>query len=370
MKTSTFNLNKLSIIVIFLFALNSCSKDGEPENVPGNNKPDTEIGRFDNSPFVWDDVFPMDDIKDKIYIGDLPVLVQDVVSIINPPGIYIGAAYPVSSLPFKYDREITHPRNPIDLIFDFRLPFIAEVTRETGSVGYTLALKDAVASNDYKTHVSVDNYSVSASMTRFNSYKDVEKGFSGNAKLGSLFSARVQDNGSQIKKEVTGRLFARLINSNFLVYMDIPPKGLFKNPDDNKTERASETNVYLRSITYGKVVYVAIESEYDYSDLKFALETKLKYSSASSNAGVIKWANEILQKSAVTIFTISDKATGSYFYDAADAIEKLFKIKYTSTSYGFPIFIQCKYVHNNSTFYLSDSSGGTSRPSYRKVNLK
>lgn len=351
MKTSKFNLNKLSMLVISLFILNSCSHHDDPVHVPQNKKPHTEKGRFDNSPFVWDDFYPMNDSKDKIYIGDLSVWVEDVTSIINPLGIYVGAAYPASSLPFKYDREITHPRHPIDLIFDFRLPFIVEVTRETGSIGYTLALKDALASNDYKAHVSVDNYSVSASMTRFSSYKDVEKGFSGNAKLGSLFSARVQDNSSKVKKEVVGRLFARLTNSNFFAYMDLPPKGLFKNSEDNKTEQGSEANVYIRSITYGKVVYVAIESEYDYPDIKFALETKLKYSSASSNTGLIKRANEILEKSAVTLFTISDKGAGSYFYNDADAIEKLFKIKYTPTSYGSPIFIQCKYIHDNSSYY-------------------
>lgn len=352
MKTSTFNLNRLLIVVISLFVLNACSQHDEPLHVPGKNRQGTEQGRFDNSPFVWDDDDSMDDSKDKIYIGDLPVVVfKDNIFITPPPGIYIGAAYPVSSLPFEYDGEITHPRNPIDLIFDFRSPFIAELTRETGSIDYKLALRDAVASDDYKAHVSVDNYSVSASMTRFSSYKDIEKGFSGNTNLGSFFSTRVQANSSKVKKEVVGRLFARLTNSNFFVYMDIPPKGLFKNADENKIGQRSEANVYIRSITYGKAVYVAIESEYDYSDVKFALETKLTYSSASSNTGVIKQANEILEKSAVTIFTISDKINGSYFYDDVDDIEKLFKIKYTPTSYGFPLFIQCKYVHNNSAYY-------------------
>lgn len=245
MKTIKLHQGILLIIVISVFVLNACSKHDEPVHFPEKKNPATEKGRFDNSPFVWDDVFPMDDSKDKIYIGDLPVQVHDVVSIMNPPGIYIGAAYPISSLPFKYDREITHPRNPIDLIFDFRLPFIAQGIRETGSVGYTLALKDAVSSNDYKSHMSVDNYSVFASMTRFGSYKDVEKGFSGNAKLGSLFSTQVEVNSLKVKKEIAGRLFARLTNSNFFAYMDIPPKGLFKNTNHNKTKPGSEANVYI-----------------------------------------------------------------------------------------------------------------------------
>lgn len=239
------NFNVFSFIIISaLFLFNSCSNDDELGLSNSNNDNKEQPGRFDNKPFVWDAVYSVNNQVDDIFIGDVSIQVSDGlspikgskgssgrppssprrvstgnsesvsdnISIINPAGIYVGAVYPESSLPYKFDREITKPRNPIDLIFEFSSPFFANVTKETGSLGYKQALKDATKSADYRTHVNNKvKGALSYSMTEFNSYKDLEKGFSANTSFGALFSAQVKVNASQVKKEIKGKLFARCI---------------------------------------------------------------------------------------------------------------------------------------------------------------
>ena len=404
----------LFVIAASIFVLNSCSQDDDISSEQSKQDKDQQetSGRFDNTPFIWDEVYSLNDSKDNVYIGDLSVqvndglsattrsrtssggryngsssgsdssgddnsVVTDNISVINPTGIYIGAVYPASSLPYKFDREVTKPRNPIDIVFDFSSPFIAEVTKETGSIGYKKALRDAINSSDYKFHVNSDKESVSYSMTQFSSYKDLEKGFSNNTKFGSLFSAQVKINSSKVSTKINGKLFARLTSNNFTTYMDTPSEatGFFKDINANKAPiRGQEANVYIRSITYGKVVYVAIESEYSYSEVKFALETSVKFGSFGSTTSVNNRVTEIFNKSAITIFAISDNSTDSFFVDGIKNLENLFKAKYTNNSYGFPTFIQGRYIHNNASYYPTrgESSSGnsntrppsTGRPSY------
>jgi hypothetical protein len=386
------NIKLRKAITLFsslLFLFTSCSKE---DNITNNNQQVTK-GRFDNSPFVWDEVYakrPVDDI----YIGDLNISLvkdngaqtksdydassrrsegygsrrggdtttspSDNLFIINPIGIYVGAAYPKSSFPYKFDKEIATERNPIDIIFDFRDPFIDQITRETGSIGYKMSLKSAINSNEYQKQVVGDKPSLEYYFTQYYSYTDLEKAFSGNASLGSIFSAKVSSSSKNIN--IQSRTLAKLVSVNFSVYMDTPPasKGFFKDPASNKKETFTDDNlpVYIRSLTYGKVVYVAIESEYSYSEVKQALETAIKYKFIGASMSMDQQVTKIFSKSSTTIFAISDNSSQSFFMDGLANLSNLFTVNYSSTAYGYPIYLQGRYVYDNSSYLPATTSSG------------
>ncbi|WP_321518631.1 thiol-activated cytolysin family protein [uncultured Bacteroides sp.] len=377
----------ITLLSLALLLFVSCSKD---ENAINDNKQKETKGRFDNKSFVWDEVYAQRPVDD-IYIGDLNVsLVKDDGSqtrsgristdgssrsgrgedssttpsdnlfIINPIGVYVGAAYPKSSFPYKFDKEITTERNPIDIVFDFRDPFIDQITRETGSIGYKLSLKSAINSNEYQKQVVGDKPSLEYYFTQYYSYTDLEKAFSGNASLGSIFSTKVSSSSKKIN--IQSRTLAKLVSINFSVYMDTPPasKGFFKDPATNKKDNFSDVDlpVYIRSLTYGKVVYVAIESEYSYSEVKQALEAAIKYKFVSANISMDQQVTKIFSKSSTTIFAISDNSSQSFFMDGLANLSSLFTVNYTSTGYGYPIYMQGRYVYDNSSYLPATSSRG------------
>ncbi len=366
------SIKNFACLAICLFALlaSSCSDEEHIDPNNGNKKENSEKGRFDNSPFVWDVIYAPERSSDQIYVGDLVVQVvdqgintgrvTDKILVTNPIGVYVGAVFPKSSYLDNFDREITSPKNPIDVVFDFKDPFIDIITRETGSVGYKISLKNALKSPEYRTNLSADLESLEYYFTEFSSYKDVEKAFTRNVGLGSIFSAQVESKGKTTQKK--GRLLARLVSRNFNVYMDTPANGVFKDSILNANSGGgrsggrgsrNENLIYTKSLTYGRAVYVAIESEYSYSEVKLALEAGIKFKFINANMGMDQKTTEVFSKSTITIFAVSENASSSYFMDALNNLNTLFTVKYSDLAYGYPIYLQGRYVHDNSAYEVT-----------------
>jgi len=359
--------------------LSSCSND---ENLSSDTKPN-ETGRFDYEPFKWD-VIKTSAPKDAMYVGDIIIpetnsqistrLNQDDLIVSAPTGLYIGAVYPLNSINnYLFDNELMGARNPIDLIFEFNDPYFGTVQNETGSIGYQKALKNAVKSPEYADHVlNKTNLSTDYFLTQYYNLSDLEKIFNGNTGLFNIFSAKVQYNSKKTK--INSKLVARLINVNFSAYMDMPIGGIFKDPEyvnslniSSRPGRTSSGNsilsnyAYTRSISYGKVVYLSIESEYSYSEVKSVIETSISLSFGNLGGNLTVKQKEILSKSSLTIMVLSDSSTQSYFMDGLENLHDLFNAQYTNSVYGRPIYIQMRHLDNKSYTPPTSSSNSSGR---------
>jgi len=368
MKKKIYLISSRLLFALSFLMFASCSDD---DNQAENNQPQVTKGRFDNTPFVWDEIYAQR-AADDIYIGDLNVSLvngngsrtrssrrgdsntssSDNLFIISPVEVYVGAAYPKSSFPHKFDKEISKERNPIDVVFDFKDPFIDKITRETGSVGYKMSLKSAINSNEYQKQLAANKANPEFYITQYCSPSDLEKAFSGNTSLGSAFSAKVSGNSKN--RNIRSRTLAKIVSTSFSVYMDTPPasKGFFKDTAINKKDKFSDADlpVYVRSLTYGKVVYVAIESEYPYSEVKQALGAAIKYKFESANMNQDQQVAKIFSKSSTTIFAISDNSSQSFFMNRLTDLSSFF-IANNATTYGYPIYLQGRYVYDNSSYF-------------------
>lgn len=356
-------------IVLFTFILSmflSCSKDDNPMD---NNQQQDIKGRFDNSPFVWDEsnsTRPADDI----YIGDMNVclvsddgsLTRSVASTGNssdnlfiyiPVNIYAGAVYPKSSLPNKLGDEIALERNPIDVVYNFNDPFIDSITKETGSSGYKKSFKAAMISKEYHKHLAAGKADLEYYFTQFKTSSDLEKALSGNVSLGRIFSDNTAKNSKKLN--IQSRVFVKLVSVNFSVNMDAPAasKGFFKDSSYNNKLGFKEENlpVYIRSLTYGRVVYMAIESEYSYSEVGQALKAAIKYKFKGVSMDTDKQVIKIVSKSTVTLFAIADDTPSAFFVGGLSDLSSIFETNYSSIAYGYPIYLQGRYVYDNSTYH-------------------
>lgn len=161
-------------------------------------------------------------------------------------------------------------------------------------------MKEVLRSQEYKNYLtSKARESMSFSCTEFYSYSDIEKAFATNSGLGSIFSAKVKSNSK--KTNIKSRLLGQLISKNFSVTMDLPSSGFFK---DRNNDYSSENPVFIRSISYGKIALLAIESEYSFEEVKKALEAGIKFKIFSAGGNYTSKDVEILQKSTITIYVI------------------------------------------------------------------
>ena len=405
---------KLSRLTLVLFLglpyFTSCSNDdlttlvSEEENLPVSRST-SEKGRFDSEPFQWDyfiSTNPEKKSSDEFVV--YPVKIQEDATpltrsntnrrrgetgsssrrpggtrpggtrpsytdstttsnilISDPNIIYVGAAFPESEFGKNFSKELLYPRNPIDISTSFPDSYIGEITKETGSLGYKKFLKEVLKSSEYKNFIqNGGRESLDFQCTEFFSYSDISKAFSSNAGLANIFSAKVQSNSH--KTNIKSRLLGQLISKNFTVTMEVPANGFFK---DKSKDSSSENPVYVRSISYGKIALLAIESEYSFEEVKKAVEAGIKWKIFNAGGSFSAKDTEILQKSTITLYLISDDTKGeaNQFFNSLDDIQRAFKINYSESNFGLPIFCKGFYTKDNSIFKITTSQ--STRPRRR-----
>lgn len=283
------------------------------------------------------------------------------ILISDPNIIYVGVAFPESEFGKNFSKELLYPRNPIDISTSFPDSYIGEITKETGSLGYKKFLKEVLKSSEYKNFIqNGGRESLDFQCTEFFSYSDISKAFSSNAGLANIFSAKVQSNSH--KTNIKSRLLGQLISKNFTVTMEVPANGFFK---DKSKDSSSENPVYVRSISYGKIALLAIESEYSFEEVKKAVEAGIKWKIFNAGGSFSAKDTEILQKSTITLYLISDDTKGeaNQFFNSLDDIQRAFKINYSESNFGLPIFCKGFYTKDNSIFKITTSQ--STRPRRR-----
>ncbi len=395
-----------SILLAGLTLLSSCSEDENicvPLTEPSHQsitRSITEEGRFDNTDFQWDYFYSTDSLRDASEgVTVYPVKIKEDtlvatratttnrrstgrtnyrnnggsssrrsgtststsnILISDPNIIYVGAAFPESEFGKNFSKELVYPRNPIDISTSFPDSYIGEITKETGGLGYKKFLKEVLKSAEYKNFIqNGGRESLDFQCTEYFSYSDIEKAFSSNAGLAKIFSAKVQSNSR--KTNIKSRLLGQLISRNFTITMEVPANGFFK---DKSKDTSPENPVYVRSISYGKIALLSIESEESFEEVKKAVEAGIKWKIFSAGGSFSAKETEILQKSTITLYLISDDTQGeaNQFFDSLDDIKNAFKIKYSDSNFGLPIFCKGYYTKDNSIFTLTTDSSRPTRP--------
>lgn len=381
MKTTNF------MIAVFFTALvfASCEKDTikvQDIHTKEIANSDSIKGRFDDTPFVWDIVYGSTHSNSDIFIGSYNISIKNstisntqkkVVGattknysdadtfIINPVGIYVGAAFPAKALNnFSFDQDYTFPKNQVKLVYNYSDPFLDKVD-DIDVFEYTKSFKKAINSTEFKKHTQAPSREqLEYYFTEFNTYSDIEKSFGSDVQLGKIFSAKVSKNSKKTRS--SGRLMAKIISKNFTVIMATPKHniGFFQAQADNsigidgrngRNGRKSPDilPVYIKSITYGKVAFIAIESEYSYNEVKQALQNIITYNLIDTRIEMDKRTKEILSKSTISILAIYDNAKAQLSNDI-ETLNEIMLLNYSSASYGVPIYYQGRYVYNNSAF--------------------
>lgn len=345
------------------YLLSSCEKE---EHFDGKgDKPLVDIPKDTiQEKFLpkWDALIDDSNDNGDIFIGTQYLGIQGWSHLATPPYIYIGAVFPESEFGKNFSKELLYPRNPIDISTSFPDSYIGEITKETGGLGYKKFLKDVLKSSEYKKFTqNGGRESLDFQCTEYFSYTDIEKAFSSNAGLAKIFSAKVQSNSR--KTNIKSRLLGQLISRNFTVTMEVPANGFFK---DKSKDTSAENPVYVRSISYGKIALLAIESEYSFEEVKKAVEAGVKWKIFSAGGNFSSKDTEILQKSTITLYLISDDTSGeaNQFFNSLDDIKNAFKINYSESNFGLPIFCKGYYTKDNSLFTITTSSSSRN-PSVR-----
>lgn len=378
------NKNLIAPLLLFLVSLSSCNK----EEIKAPTEAEQQIkGRFDNSPFTWD--YKSDPNSNKIFIGDINVnkntnnispadkVASSSIFIGSNSNIYPGGIYPQSRIDdFTFNNAYPYEKNLFDYYFGFTRKFIVEDVSHKYGRGlreYYKAEAAALQSQQFKSYIAAtDSRNLNFSSVQALTYSDIEKSFSANTSFGKIFTSKM----SQNKKSTSYKsiYFARLETSSFEVIFEPDYKNFFVENSINEDvklapktrSRGSDINnksvnfeegapFYVRNMSYGNYAYLAIESDYSFSEVKTAIEGTFNLWKIDAAAKYDKKTVDILSKSSVTIL-ISGKAKGisnateTYWATSLNTLVDIFTVKFNEHYIGTPTYIEVRDVLTNSTY--------------------
>lgn len=387
-----------SVIGIAAITFVSCNRDQSSSNL-GIEDAKVKAGRFDNKPFIWD-VKTSNRSENETFLGDLNVQnIKPNASISsgaaaranedffpNNPMIYPGAtfthrnAYVVNN---PFTEESREEKSPFDLNFMFSNPYVIRGVEDQGSgfSTYNENLSRALNSSNYKDYInSGAKREIDYSATECYSYSDVEKAFSANAGFGKIFTAKMTSNSKKINTRSI--YLARLISTSFDVIFEPNREGFFKSKtisdlinkegkyllpevcdyylDYPNDPHYMAYSVYAKKVSYGRFVFVAIESEYSYSEVKKAIESTFNMWNISAGAKYDEKTTEVMSKSVVTLYSNGDNTSESFWGTSLDGIKSVFEVKYNQNFYGTPIYAYMK------SFLKSDFEPGHNFCSWKR----
>ncbi|CAM3473702.1 thiol-activated cytolysin family protein [Elizabethkingia occulta] len=381
MKKNRFFL-MFSVIGIAAITFVSCNRDQSDNNLRTEETKVTKAGRFDNKAFTWD-IKTSNRSDNETFLGDLNVqnlkpsagISSGAVARANEdffpnnPMIYPGATFLhheayASYSPFT--RELREEKAPYDLNFMFSNPYVIRGVENQGSgfSTYNENLSKALNSSNYKDYInSGAKRETDYSATECYSYSDVEKAFSANAGFGKIFTAKMTSNSKKINTRSI--YLARLISTSFDVIFEPNREGFFKSKSINDLDKKKSKilppevcidyvelfqntpeyilySVYAQKVSYGRFAFVAIESEYSYSEVKKAIESTFNLWKISAGAKYDEKTTEVMSKSVVTLYSNGDNTAESFWGTSLDGLKSVFDVKYNQNFYGYPIYAYMK----------------------------
>lgn len=288
---------------------------------------------------TWDKIIDHElSITDGIFIGNRYLGVQNWLPVSNPPYLYLGATFPKDAFATSFDKEVTENKHPIDLIFNFPIPYIDRMDSPKGTE-YLKKIKDAIRSDEYKSYTrGYQPYKVK--LANVKSLSNIECFFPDNKDFGKTLR-KIASQEFQTKS-IKSLSIGEIIFKGFTVSMDIPSKGLFIN-----TPSDLNNLVYIRSLTYGVTAYYIIASDHSYQDVLTAFKTSFIDAYASPKG--------ILNKSQIILLTISDINQEADIKATFDDLKKFVENPFFNVhSYGYPILCKGYYAKDNSLFEKED----------------
>lgn len=264
--------------------------------------------------------------------------------------VFVGAVYTAKSVEDLVYSWIPNDVKPINVAYTFPRYFFDEIQRPSVS-GMYRSLNKAIESPNF---IGKQSLSFEYDYKEFSYYRELKLAFGANVNILGLFKLDASLSNQKIRSK--SGLFARVVQKNFSVIMDYPIGGnIFKNESDLNAVLAKEP-VYVNSIIFGRMAIIAIESNYEYNELKAAFQASLTAGKIGVELDISAEYKKILQDAQMKLLV-----SGGDNQQVAKILEGYNEFKnfiieggeFTKEVPGVPIFFTANYVQDNSVFNTS-----------------
>lgn len=261
--------------------------------------------------------------------------------------VFVGAVYTATSVNDLTYLWIPNQVKPIDVAFTFPRYYFDQIQRPS-VIGMYRSLSKAIQSPSFTGKQSL---SFEYDYRQFSYYRELKLAFGANVNIAGLFKLDASVDHTKINSK--SGLFARIVQKNFSMIMDYPIGGnIFLNESDLNNLLSREP-LYINSIIFGRMAVIAIESSYEYDELKVAFQAALTAGKIGAELNISAQHKKILEESQMKICV-----SGGAGQQVAKIVEGYNEFKnfiisggeFTTEVPGVPIFFTANYVRDNSVF--------------------
>jgi hypothetical protein len=326
--------------IVAMGAFMSCDKNDDLSIVP--EKGTSQVA--EEPSFKWDEVYRYN-FKSK---DDIPVDIPEYQNGTRASTMQIGEEkiYPSQNIVLTQFlqsgrwNEVACKKNPHALIFNFYpIPYIEEISNPRGMLSYTMALQRAMKSEEWATSSKSQTAgSAEASFVDVKSAYEFERSFGANLSVGKYFSANMSY--SKNSKKYKTVFVARFKATNFdvLTYVDD------KITND---QLVWSSQSYVSSLTFGKVAYLVVYSNYSYDEVKTSINAAFSAGIVSGGGRYSSRTLNILSQSESYAWVNGNNVTDSFYGNNAAFLDKLFKPIYNKNTIGVPVYFQLSKTDTN-----------------------
>lgn len=333
----------LPLICLCIFVFNACT-----DEVDLYNSAEQQISKYIPEPIV----LPTNSLDwDVSYHPNLAETRANEnhsheMAVVNN-NVFVGAVYTAASVNDLTFLWVPNQVKPIDVAYTFPRYYFDQIQRPS-VVGMYRSLSKAVQSSSFTGKQSL---SFEYDYRQFSYYQELKLAFGANVNIAGLFKLDASVGSTKINSK--SGLFARIVQKNFALIMDYPIGGnIFQNESDLSSLLPSEP-LYVNSIIFGRMAIIAVESSYEYDELKVAFQAALTAGKIGAELNISAEHKKILEESQMKICV-----SGGAGQEVAKIVEGYHEFKnfiisggeFTTDVPGVPIFLTANYVRDNSVF--------------------
>lgn len=194
--------------------------------------------------------------------------------------------------------------------------------------------------------------SFSYNMRQFTYFEELKLAFGANVNIARILDIDISVDKGKIRRK-TG-LFAKIIQRNYTVDMDLPIDGNLLLNHDEINNIGRYDPVYISSITYGRMALISMESFESYDKLRVALQVALQAKVINRELDFSLEQKKILKEAEINVVVYNGEGEGTVkTIKGWDEFQKFIIQggRFSKDLPGDAIFYTASYLSDNSPYY-------------------
>ena len=263
--------------------------------------------------------------------------------------IYLGSILQGGSIEKQRFVPVLKPVDPITISYSFPARWVTDIIMKPSLSAQRQSLQN-IMNKEGMEGKQLGSFSYNT--RQFTYFEELKLAFGANVNIARILDIDISVDKGKIRRK-TG-LFAKIIQRNYTVDMDLPIDGNLLLNHDEINNIGRYDPVYISSITYGRMALISMESFESYDKLRVALQVALQAKVINGELDFSLEQKKILKEAEINVVVYNGEGEGTVkTIKGWDEFQKFIIQggRFSKDLPGDAIFYTASYLSDNSPYY-------------------